>query len=140
MPPTCSATCRSDRQLTWPCAAVFAAIVLVGCGQQEGIVGRQLTPDATTNGEIFESEFKTSDGPWLTTTALPGASVTFGNADPSARDGYAAKLVFPGDAALTSTDNVGPDYMTQLQTTERFGFGTLHTRVEFGVVQARKRS
>ncbi len=130
MPLTYSATCSNSQRGPLLCAASFALMSLTGCGQQAGIVGRQNAPEA--DGGVFESEFRTGDGPWSVETALPGAGVSFGNADPNARDGYAAKLVYPGDATLSSTDNVGPNYMTQLQTTERFGFGTLRTRVAFG--------
>jgi len=129
MPLTCSATCRNSRAFCCLCALSIAAVGVTGCGPQRGLVGRQNAPDA---GTIFESEFKTSDGPWSIEAPLPGASATFGNTDMSARDGFMAKLVFPGDAALASTDNVGPDFVTQLQTTERFGFGTLRSRVKFG--------
>jgi hypothetical protein len=65
-------------------------------------------------------------------TSLPGASVAFGTPDSRARDGYAAELVFPGNATATGGDSVGPDYVTQISTRERFGFGTLRTRVNFG--------
>ena len=135
MPPTCS----SSLQNRPPFAVSFGAfalgcgvLTLCACGSQEGLVGRQHTSDSATAGPVFESEFVTNGGLWSIDTALPRASVQFGQSDTGARDGNVAELIFPGDSTLTATDDVGPDYVTQLATLDRFGFGTLRTRVTFG--------
>ena len=128
MPPMCSASSRNSWQSwrSWGCTA----LLLCGCGPQEGIVGRQYRQDSAVS--VFESEFVTNDGLWDIEAALPRASVNLGISNGQARDGNVAELLFPGEASLNSFDDAGPDYVTQLSTRDRFGFGTLRTRVNFG--------
>jgi hypothetical protein len=111
---------------------ILASLTLHACGAQEGLVGRQHTVDGSLPNGLFESEFANNDALWSVETALPRASVSFGMASSSARDGNLAELVFPGNASFASADGAGPDYVTQLSTRDRFGFGTLRTRVSFG--------
>ena len=132
MRPTCNASSQTRRVRRFACTSGIATFLLCACGQREGVVGRQHTVDAATSAARFESEFVTNAGLWNVETALAGASVNFGVADASARDGNIAELVFPGDAARSGTDSVGPDYVTQLSTRDRFGFGTLRSRLNFG--------
>jgi hypothetical protein len=113
---------------TW----ALAVRSLCACGSQEGIVGRQRGSDAASSAPIFESEFVANNGLWSVQAVLARASVNFGQPDANARDGNIAELLFPGSPALGPADNVGPDYMTQLATVDRFGYGTLRTRVNFG--------
>ncbi len=118
-----------SRRLSGVWLAVFA---ILGCGTEEGAVGRQHALDASTSTHIFESDFASNGDLWNVETSLPRASASFGAPDSLARDGNVAELVFPGNASATSTDNVGPDYVTQISSRDRFGFGTLRTRVNFG--------
>lgn len=83
-------------------------------------------------GSIFESEYVDNLGVWSIDRSLPNAEVRFGQLDPAARDGNVAELTFPGDPSRTASDQVGPAYVTQMATVERFSFGTLRTRVSFG--------
>jgi len=131
MSPTCKDTQSSPQSLA--ALILSLAMAFCSCGTQEGLVGRQLIGDAAIATSAFESEFATNGGLWAVTTALPRSSVRFGQSDPNARDGNVAELLFPGDSSLTATDNVGPDYVTQISTLDRFGFGTLRTRIDFGV-------
>ncbi len=144
MPPTCSVSspseCRFSRVEALPSARAssmctscsFALFLLCACGPQEGIVGRQHAADAADSAASFTDDFVTNDGTWNPEMSLAGAGVDFGITNGSARDGNVARLVFPGDASLTSTDALGPGYVTQLSTRDRFGFGTLRTRLSFG--------
>jgi len=132
MPPTCNVSSRNSARSKLSLALSLAVPALCGCGAEEGVVGRQHTGDAAAAASVFESEFVTNGGLWSVETALPRASVNFGQSNGNARDGNVAELLFPGDATLTATDNVGPDYVTQIATLDRFGFGTLRTRVDFG--------
>jgi len=129
MRPTCSATWQSSwhGQLSW-----LAAAAVIGCGRQDGVVGRNFPSDAATNASVFKSEFVSNDGVWSIETGFAAASVDFGRSDPNARDGRVAELRFPGNASLGATDGAGPAYVTQLSTLARFHFGTLRTRVSFG--------
>jgi hypothetical protein len=129
MRPTCSATWPSSwqRQLWW-----LTAAFVIGCDQQDGVVGRNHPADAASDTPSFVSEFVSNDGVWSVDTGLARASVDFGRPDGNARDGNVAELLFPGDASLAATDAVGPAYVTQLATLERFHFGTLRARVRFG--------
>lgn len=110
------------------------------CGHQEGVVGRMHPSDAGTglqpSAEVFETEFVDNAGVWSSDTALPNASTRFGQSDSAARDGKVVELTFPGDATLTASDNVGPAYVTQIETLDPFAFGTLRTRVKFGACAA----
>jgi hypothetical protein len=103
----------------------------LGCGHQEGVVGRVFPADAASSASVFETEFVDNPGQWSLDTSLPRASVTFGQADEAARDGNVAELRFPGDASRAAGDSVGPDYVTQMATLAEFSFGTLRTRVSF---------
>jgi hypothetical protein len=132
MRPTCGGSWCNRTAIRVAVAVGFAPLGLCGCGQAEGIVGRQHVGSTETTANIFASEFLANDGLWSVETALARASVSFGQPDASARDGNMAALVFPGNAALGVADDVGPDYVTQLATNGRFGFGTLRTRVNFG--------
>jgi hypothetical protein len=129
MQPTCSATWQSSS-----CWQLFglAAAALIGCGRQDGVVGRNYPADAATNAPSFQSEFVSNPGVWSIETGFSLASVDFGRTDANARDGKVAELRFPGDTGLAAADGAGPAYVTQLATLERFHFGTLRTRVSFG--------
>lgn len=130
MSPMCSASLRNSRFGLR--RGAFAALLFWGCAPQEGVVGRQHLGDAATAAAGFESEFVSNSGLWDTETALPRASVDFGISNLQASDGNVAELLFPGDTSLNALDAAGPDYVTQLSTRDRFGFGTLRTRVNFG--------
>ncbi len=132
MPRTCNVSSRNSAPSKTAHALGLAMLTLCSCGVEEGVVGRQHPSDAAAAVSVFESEFVTNDGLWSVDTTLPRASVNFGQSNGNARDGNVAELLFPGDATLTATDDVGPDYVTQIATLDRFGFGTLRTRVNFG--------
>jgi hypothetical protein len=131
MQPTFSATWRSRLAGLLGCLWVASACP-VGCGPQDGVVGTIFPADAASSASVFETEFVDNSGQWAIDTGLPGASVTFGQADAAGRDGKVAELRFPGDASRTAGDSVGPDYVTQIATLDEFSFGTLRTRVSFG--------
>jgi len=132
MPPTCSSSVKNRAKVRHVFGLSLAMLTLGACGSQEGWVGRQHPGDAAATAPAFESEFVTNGGLWSVDTALPRASVTFGQADASARDGNIVELLFPGDSTLTAANDIGPNYVTQVATVSRFGFGTLRTRVNFG--------
>ncbi len=129
MRPMCGATFCSSRR--WP-LGWFACAALIGCGRQDGVVGRRHPADAAVGTSSFASEFRSNDGLWSIDTGFARARVDFGRADSNGRDGNVAELMFPGDGSLGPTDGSGPDYVTQMATLERYHFGTLRTRVSFG--------
>jgi len=122
----------NDSPSRWQRVLWLATVALGGCGEQEGIVGRQHNPEPATASNVFESDFASNGDLWTVETSLPRASVTFGSADTRGRDGNVAELVFPGNSSATGNDNVGPNFVTQISTRDRFGFGTLRTRLNFG--------
>ena len=87
------------------------------------------TGDATLD---FETDFESNGAIWQERVVLPGGSVEFGAASPSAADDKVAVLRFPGSEASEANDDVGPSYVTEIQTIQRFHFGTYRTRVQFG--------
>src|SRR5262249_46386427 len=80
----------------------------------------------------FVDDFATNSGLWQPETHLAGAATAVGEPSAAALDGFVAGLRFPGHPEFASGDRVGPDYLTQLGTRERFHFGTYRTRVGFG--------
>lgn len=111
----------------------LALAVSLSCAPQDGVVGAVARDaDADPNGPVFATEFEADEGAWATRVELSGGAVTFGQEDPDTVDGWLARLEFPGDATAEASSHVGPDYVTELRTAERFGFGTYRTRVRFG--------
>ena len=80
----------------------------------------------------FETHFTANAGIWIERVELPGGAVDFGQESSDASSGNVLVLRFPGNDEAGPYDNVGPDYVTQVQTQQRFGFGTFRTRVRFG--------
>lgn len=143
--------------VAWTVCATLAVAHALSCGHRDGIVGRvfpaassdagsdaaspdeandagspdSASPDATV-ASVFESEYVDNLNVWTIERMLANASVRFGQPDPEARDGNVAELIFPGDPTRTAAEQVGPAYVTQMATLERFSFGTLRTRVSFG--------
>ena len=116
---------------------LMSLIILVSCTAQDGVVGAMATDadagdDASESALVFETQFEVNAGVWEERVVLPGGSVEFGTASADAADGNVARLRFPGDAAAEANDHVGPGYVTQIRTIERFHFGTYRTRVKFG--------
>lgn len=128
MPPTFAAMSRAKLGV---CVALSTSAITC-CGPQNGIVGRVNQDAAAASVPAFAAQFADNKAIWSIDTALPGAQVTFGVADSAAEDNAAAELVFPGSTSFGPGDAVGPDYVTQIATLQRFAFGTLHTRVNFG--------
>jgi hypothetical protein len=122
---------NSPKVLHWCCEAI-AFFFALSCGRQDGTVGRMYPADASNNPSVFETDFAENLSTWSTDTGLPGATVMAQVTDPEARDGYVAELRFPGSTSSSSTNNVGPNYVTQLATSSSFSFGKLQTSVKFG--------
>jgi hypothetical protein len=62
--------------------------------------------------------------------------ISFGVSDAHAIDHVVAALAFPGDQSLGATDRVGPRFGTEIDTRDRFLFGTFRTRVRFATCAA----
>ena len=129
---------NSSRSGLRPCLVLSCA--LLACGHQDGLVGVEplgaagQSTDGTGGASAagFLEEFAADTGAWQAETVLPGAATSVGLKSPRARDGYLAELRFPGHREYTSADQVGAKYVTQLATSERYGFGTYRTRLSFG--------
>ncbi len=98
-----------------------------------GWAGAMGTSGAAGEAEVgFETQFADNEGIWTERVVLPGGSVEFGLESLGASDATAAVLRFPGNADAEPQDDAGPDFVTQIQSNQRFGFGTFRTRVKFG--------
>ena len=140
MPPMCGPTGTVEPRLVPAPRRGFRGPALVvlctACSPQDGVVGA-MAPDETDAGAgdaalNFETDFDANGAIWQERVVLPGGSVEFGAANASAADDNVAVLRFPGSAASEANDNVGPGYVTEIQTVQRFHFGTYRTRVQFG--------
>lgn len=137
MPQRSNAKCASDAPYR-ACArrAGLVSLCLLGCAHQDATVGRIHPADTANSPEpeisVFESEFADNPGTWTIDALLTDASVRFGDPEPEARDGKLVRLKFPGDPERSSSDAVGPAYVTQIATERQFSFGTLRTRLAFG--------
>lgn len=99
-------------------------------GGQAGSMG---TSGAARGSDVgFETQFADDEGLWTEDVILPGGSVDFGLENVGASDAKVAVLRFPGSADAEPHDDAGPDFVTQIQSKQRFGFGTFRTRVKFG--------
>jgi len=111
---------------------LLVPLLLLACGPSDGIVGIEPLGAAASNPAAFFDDFATDTGRWEDSTPVPGASVRFAAAEPTASDGKVLRLVLPGQQGLAGQDFVGPDSATQLSTLQRFHFGTYRTRMAFG--------
>ena len=133
---------NSSRADLRPCLLLSCA--LLACGHQDGLVGveplgaagQSADGAAGANAGGFLQEFAADTGAWQAETVLPGAATSIGLGSLSARDGYVAELRFPGHPEYTATKQVGAKYVTQLATSERYGFGTYRSRLSFGACAA----
>jgi hypothetical protein len=92
--------------------------------------------EASVRSPSIFTQFAADEGLWDRSRPLDGASITFGVSDPAAEDGREVALVFPGDPALSSADDVGPDVSTEISTKEFVRFGTMRARVRFPACSA----
>jgi hypothetical protein len=146
---TCKASTASDgrsgaARRGW-CAALLVLPVLLGaCQHQDGIVGSEplvSAPDASaadsgaadSGGQTptYFTDFDAIDD-WQPDNSLPGSSTNFGVQITGATDPSTAELRFPGHPEYAATDNMGADYVTQIASPQKFGFGTYRTRVQLG--------
>lgn len=138
----------------------LSALLLIACGHRDGLVGVQELSSvggassaggagasgaagagdeagaagAAGNGAMsgFFDEFAENTGAWEELLKLPDASVLVGVADARGRDGNVAELRFPGHPEYGPADQVGAKLATELDSSERFHFGTYRTRLAFG--------
>lgn len=112
-------------------ASSFLSLLLcLGCGHQDAIVGRIEGAGGSAGGAggmpSYRSELETGND-WLAHNELLGSSTELG-VDALGANG--AELRFPGGATLS-----GPSNVTELESRQRFGFGTFRTRLAFGACQ-----
>jgi hypothetical protein len=110
----------------------FAALVLLACGRQDGIVGVAPLGAAGASAAGFFDEFAENTGIWAEQTAVEGAATSFGEPASNARDERLLRLTFPGHPDYAASDRVGAEHATQVGTSARFHFGTYRTRLGFG--------
>ncbi len=115
-------------------------VLCTACAAQDGVVGAmasdEVDADAGDASLTFETNFEANGAIWQERVVLPGGSIEFGAANVGAADDNVAVLRFPGNAVSEANDDVGPGYVTEIQTVERFHFGTYRTRVQFGTCAA----
>jgi hypothetical protein len=119
---------------------VALALSLSACTQQNGVIGSEPLASAPDSGSLdagpttptYRTDFDTVDD-WGSENDLPGSSTAFGVQVAGAVDPSTAELRFPGHPEYAATDAVGPNgSLTQIESPQRFGFGTYRTRVQFG--------
>ncbi len=130
--------------------ALAVAFVPAACTHQDGIVGTEPlasapdggstdsgAPDSGPKTPTYRTDFDAADS-WLPHNGLPGSSTNFGVAIAGAADPSTAELRFPGHPEYAATDNAGPsyDYLTQIESPQKFSFGTFRTRLQFGSCKA----
>src|SRR5512145_2016639 len=120
------------RKLVNTLAGTVMLYTSLGCGRQVGYVGRENANAVDAGGDVFWSDFPSSDDQWTIDAVLPRASVNLGRPNALAADNRVAELLFPGNPSLGPMDDAGPEFVTQLATVRRFHFGTLRTKVSFG--------
>ncbi len=129
----------------WLCSCAAACLV-VACGRQDGVIGFQPSAVGTGGNDdagaagasapapTFHTDFDAKGG-WSTGNKLPGSTTEFGVTSSGADDPATATLTFPGHPEYASTQNAGADYVTEIASPQRFGFGTFRTRLAFGACQ-----
>ena len=80
---------------------------------------------------LISTDFAADEGLWDRQRLVPGATVTFGAADPAAHEGTEVVLRLPGIPGLGPTDYAGPGLATQISTKQFVKFGSLRARVRF---------
>jgi len=109
---------------------------VLACGPSDGVLGVEPLAHAGAGSAEFFDDFREDAGSWEVSAPLPGGSAVIGASEPTARDGQALRLVFPGRESLDATESVGPDYATQLSSRKLFHFGTYRARLAFGACAA----
>lgn len=126
---------KAMRPARWRSQGLAAVLWLTGCGQQNGIVGREPAPDGggPDAGRVptYRTDFVDS-GAWQSQTRVPKASTAFGVPISGAGDANTAELRFPGHPEYPATSDIGATYRTELESPQEFGFGSYRTRLSFG--------
>lgn len=105
-----------------------------GGGNEAGTSGEAGAAGAAGSSPTlgFFDDFADNSGIWEELPKVAGASTTIGVPGAAGRDGRLAELRFPGNPAFGSTDQVGAKFGPEIDSTERFHFGTYRTRLGFG--------
>jgi hypothetical protein len=123
-------------------AAISSAIFgIFACTPQDRVVGVEPlgAPDASLDGATdgglgaptYRTDFDDSSS-WTSSSHLPGASTDFGVPIMGANDPSTAEVLFPGHPEYAATDHDTPADLTEIDSPERFSFGTFRTRLQFG--------
>ena len=136
MPLTCAALPRSEHLLRALLGACCALLPCAGCGPQNGVVGRELaaagSAGASARAPSYRTDFDDNAGEWQPQSSIEGASTAFGVPIAGASDPSTAELRFPGHSNDATSNDSGPEYLSQIGSTRTFGFGTYRTRIQFG--------
>jgi hypothetical protein len=106
--------------------AAVALVLVLSCGPRDGVVGYAGDPP------VYLAEFEPGIPGWEEQVVAPDATTATGVRDDAARDGFVASLVFPGHADYAASDLTDARYATQIQSLDRFSFGTYRARVALG--------
>lgn len=116
-------------------SALACALLLGACSIQERYVGTEplAAAGAGAGAKIpdYFVDFDDASG-WTSTTHLPGASTAFGVSDTGAST---AEVTFPGHSDYAGSKGAGTGNMTEIDSPQRFGFGTFRSRLRFGTCQ-----
>ncbi|HEX3775275.1 MAG TPA: hypothetical protein VHV51_12475 [Polyangiaceae bacterium] len=91
--------------------------------------------DGATDGGLGAPTYRTDfddSSSWTSSSHLPGASTDFGVPIMGANDPSTAEVLFPGHPEYAATDHDTPADLTEIDSPERFSFGTFRTRLQFG--------